>query len=293
MNTNGKAIRASTQPFAPMVIRKIREGYGKGLVQMVSTVGPKETLQAIKYDLKLSRRPEKELIFHPKGILKHPLYLTNTSGDLGNYTELILTGALRLPFDSLIFSKIDGKPIVDIGANVGISVALLASQFPNSPILAVEANKRNVSRLRKNVKAYGRKISIINKAFAAHSGYVGLINPEASETKRYTTYLYADVSKNHPEDLMVGTITPKEVANWAKGKGGYLGILKIDIEGAEKVIFDSLVIDPLLKICQVLLVETHDNNFPGSRQSVEKAARRAGLSLLHTKDKFPKIYTRS
>jgi FkbM family methyltransferase len=258
------------------------------IVKMIGLIGIRTTLQAVIYDLKLrGDRQEREIALKPNEDLKFPIYLTNTFGDLGPYMEIIINRALALPE----LTSINGKPIVDVGANIGVSTAFFATKFPKSPILAIEASKRNQKRLLKNVKPYGSKISVEGRAFANTFGKVGLVNPEASRTKRHTTYLFSGVDNDHPRALLVDVITPAEIVDWSQMNGGRIGVLKIDIEGAEKAIFLSPRMYPLLRLTNILVIETHDGNVPGSTTVVNKAAKRAGL-FLTAHNGVNRIYTR-
>jgi hypothetical protein len=74
---------------------------------------------------------------------------------------------------------------------------------------------------------------------------------------------------------VVATITPDEILESAQGNE--IGILKVDIEGAERELFLSGAIDTLLRQAGVLLVETHDQFQPGASEAVYNAAIRSGM----------------
>jgi hypothetical protein len=57
-----------------------------------------------------------------------------------------------------------------------------------------------------------------------------------------------------------------------------IDFLKIDIEGAEKILFEAPnVLDWLLK-CRVVSCELHDRMLPGCSEAVYKAVSKAGFS---------------
>lgn len=132
--------------------------------------------------------------------------------------------------------------ILDVGANVGLSVIFFSRLYPNSKITAIEADQTVFKYLEYNLKTYEiNNCSLINKAawinndgvtFSAEGGDGGSIY--ANENKSLIPSIkLADIISNHP----------------------MVDMLKIDIEGAEyDVILDCK--DVLEKVHH-LFIEYH------------------------------------
>ena len=86
--------------------------------------------------------------------LAHPFSLTTAYGDLCTFYEVIDRGEYDLEG---LERAVNGHPIVDIGANIGFTTALLATRCPDSRVLSIEACERNARLLAGNTRAYGPK----------------------------------------------------------------------------------------------------------------------------------------
>ena len=73
--------------------------------------------------------------------LREPLEVSSALCDILNLKEIIVDGAYRL--HPALEAKVQGLPIIDIGAFVGISTTYFASRFPDSRVIAVEPQTRN------------------------------------------------------------------------------------------------------------------------------------------------------
>ena len=62
--------------------------------------------------------------------------------------------------------------IVDLGSNVGFTVADLAYRYPAARILGVEMDERNVTLARTNTARYGERVAIVHAAVWTHDGVV-------------------------------------------------------------------------------------------------------------------------
>jgi FkbM family methyltransferase len=239
--------------------------------RVIRHIGIMPTAQ-LAYDRLISGQPERRRILnHPN--LRHPIAVT--SHDVAILDESLIQNANSLP--EHLYDAINGKPILDVGANIGVTAALYASTYPESPILAVEPHPRNTALLKENSLAYEGQINVVEAALALTSGYAVLANPEKEQDRFNGSYRFSEVADRPPEGLTAATsITPSEVALYYKPKGR-IGLMKVDIEGAEKPLFASPDIDCLLDLVDVLAIETHDKFVPGSYEAVAQAAHRNGL----------------
>ena len=126
--------------------------------------------------------------------------------------------------------------IVDAGANIGLASIYFANRFPRARIIAIEPEESNYRLLEKNVAPYGN-IQPIRAALWNEGGMLDLVDPGLGHNGFMT------VPIDHGEESVgtvcdqVQAITIQEILeNFRIDK---IDILKIDIEGAEKEVFQD------------------------------------------------------
>ena len=141
----------------------------------------------------------------------------------------------------------DPRFIIDVGANIGLVSAYFAHRFPNALIISIEPEESNFEILKLNAKSY-KNIVPIQKAlwyvnttiniFSTNEGNGGFVATD----KKYSSDTSRNMSENYslniqPINSIVETITIESIMNDYNIE--FLDIVKIDIEGAEKDIFDN------------------------------------------------------
>jgi len=124
--------------------------------------------------------------------------------------------------------------IIDCGANVGYSSAYFLSRFPESYVIAVEPDEANFSLLKTNVAAYGSRCRAICSAVWSHP--VGLVMSEMpfGDGREWARTVRT------PRDGETPTMKGVDIGTLLNDSGyDRISILKIDIEGAESIIFSS------------------------------------------------------
>lgn len=206
---------------------------------------------------------------HPA--LVYPIWLTPK--DVLTFDETIIRRA-NIPPETL-HSLIHRRRVVDVGANVGVTTTLFATTFSESPEIAIEPYPRNIEHLRQNASPYGDQITVVEAALASQGGWARLDNPEKEAMGHHGAYRFMGESSGlSTNSKLVRSITPDDIYRMCLGET--IGLLKIDVEGAEKELFaDSM--DRLLRIVNVLAIETHDHLIPGCYDAVRLACERNNL----------------
>lgn len=242
----------------------------KRLVSMTRSVGPVNAAKAA-YG-KITGGDMKDPITLKSPELRFPLTMTISPYDIYGYTEVLSEGVYDLP--SILGKRINGRPIVDAGAYIGISAAYFASRYPDSSILAIEPNPRNYRMLAANSASYGDQIDARRAALVAEPGDVGRTILESPES--HMTHLYSSASSEGSETGNGPVaMTPELLLDALDGEE--IGLLKVDIEGGERDVFKSPAMAGLLDTTSLLMVETHDNFVPGSSAAVEAATAASGM----------------
>lgn len=143
------------------------------------------------------------------------------------------------------------KTVIDAGANIGLSAVYFSKRLKNPEIVALEPEEKNFAQALKNTKKFSR-IHLMNKALWSKN-LRGSILKNASTS--WDFQIFPDV------DGPVECITVSEILN--RRNWETVDLLKIDIEGAEKEIFQSPEHLQWLHRVRIIVIELHDNMVPG------------------------------
>jgi len=160
------------------------------------------------------------------------------------------------------------KPlIVDAGANIGAAAVAFAFAFPNARVVAIEPDAANVEILRRNVD--GLDVEVLEGALASAAGRSRVIDPGQG----HWGFRTADAASD-PSAASVPNATIPEI--YARHRPAcFPAIAKIDIEGAEKDVFNGAL--EWVRQTPVIIVELHDWLFPKQRTSAAFLQVIAGL----------------
>jgi FkbM family methyltransferase len=142
--------------------------------------------------------------------------------------------------------------IVDAGANVGFATLYFKSQFPKADIVSLEIDPTNLKQLRRNVALNASDhIEVFENAL--WKGNANLVIRKDFRDGSECSY-YVD------ETTGPGEVEGRDLFYFMKKKGwDAIDILKIDIEGGEKYIFqEAQQADEILSKVNVLAIEIHD-----------------------------------
>lgn len=178
---------------------------------------------------------------------RFPVWCRPGTSDLTMFAEIISHRAFRC-LDPIENAQL----IVDCGANVGFSSAYFLTRYPRATVVAVEPDPGNFRMLERNLSPYSGRYQAIESAIWSHP--TGLVLSEdrlgaGSECARTVR----PVGPNERPAMMaldIGSILERS---------GFdrISILKVDVEGAEKVIFASNY-DRWLPRVDSLVIELHD-----------------------------------
>jgi FkbM family methyltransferase len=190
--------------------------------------------------------------------------------DLAIFEQVMLLGDLK-------GEKYSTAPeyILDAGAHIGCSSIYYALKYPGARIVAIEAEGANFRQLCLNVG----KIPAIRPVHAAvfhQSGQVVVTNPG---DQPWEFRVGAPTSATPAGNSLIRAMTIGELIQFS----GFprLDILKLDIEGAEREVFENDA-PSWLRLVRRMTVELHDRVKPGCTQSFEKAVSDIPHRLIKT-----------
>jgi FkbM family methyltransferase len=147
--------------------------------------------------------------------------------------------------------------ILDCGGNVGYSAAYLLSRFPTAHLLSIEPDPGNFEILRANLAPYGEAAKLLRSAVWSHSTGLVLSRAPYRDGKEWTRQVRECRPGEHSDLLAVdiGSVL-------RKFPGERISILKMDIEGAEGVVFGSNY-KTWIDLVDNIVIELHDDSVFG------------------------------
>ena len=138
--------------------------------------------------------------------------------------------------------------ILDIGANIGQSALILYNLFPNSKIISYEPSQRPYAFLTLNTLLNNLPVTPINKGVSSRDTY-HIMEYDVITGGRSSQILSEDDEKNKLKEYReIEVVSLKTQIEKFKPD-----FIKVDIEGHEKTLFDSLDLSILSKV--YLLIE--------------------------------------
>ena len=155
--------------------------------------------------------------------------------------------------------------VIGCGANVGFTSAYFLSQFPSCFIVAVEPDLGNFGILQRNLKKYGSRAEVVHAGIWSHNAPLKISRQRYRDGREWTiqveecdAYQEADI-----QGVTIGSLL--ESSGFSR-----ISLLKIDIEGAEVVVFQG---NPdWLNRVDAIAIELHDDSSFGRATEIFYAA---------------------
>lgn len=229
-----------------------------GLSRYYGNFGIRGVLALCAY--RLCGRP-KEIRPRAPGI-RHRVHvrMRTTDEDVYRDTLLLQQYGFELPFEP--------ETILDAGANIGTASIYFAQRYPRARIIALEPEPSNFALLARNVAPYPT-ITPVRAALWNRDGEISLGHPTPSASAQQK---WAFVTREGPGESVRAVTLPTLMREMHIRR---IDVLKVDIEGAEKEVFESC---DWMDAVRCMMIELHDRFKPGCSQAVDCAAR--GFSQL-------------
>lgn len=147
--------------------------------------------------------------------------------------------------------------IIDAGANVGLAAIYFSMKFPNARIISIEPNKENFALLQKNTSGY-KNVQCVNAALWYKQEKLDISNKE----EKSAGYMMTPDHEENNTDLIQAVTVNQLLEEYNIPE---ISILKIDIEGSEKELFQYNSSDWINR-CGCIITELHDWLKPGTSQ---------------------------
>lgn len=166
-------------------------------------------------------------------------------------------------------SLVTGEPrlIVDLGANIGLSVRLWRERFPSARVIGVEPDEGNLRVCRENAEIAG-----LNPQDMVHA-FVGGTARRASTGKAAGDEWAIRLDDTRTDEASIEVLTLPQLLE-QRGASGSIDILKCDIEGSERELFEHCA--EWIGRVRLLIIELHA---PYLTADLMSALERAGSPL--------------
>ena len=163
--------------------------------------------------------------------------------------------------------------IVDCGANVGYSSAYFLSQFPDARLIAVEPDAQNFSILEQNLKPFGARATAYQTAIWSHPTRLSMASADFRDGAEWSR----QVRECNPDEPGFDAI---DIATLLARSGQpRIALLKMDIEGAEAVVFGRNV-ESWLGYVDNIAIELHpDSPFGDAHKAFFSAIKGHGYRI--------------
>lgn len=159
--------------------------------------------------------------------------------------------------------------IIDAGANIGLAAVYFSHRYPGSKIVAVEPSRDNFQALLKNITGHpnikANCMGLWNKDV-----YLSIMNP----TGPSSSFMVTETNPDNPDAIPAESVeTIMRGEQWDT-----IDLLKIDIEGSEKEVFEQNY-EYWLPKTKAIYLELHDQMKKGCSKSVFAAISKYNFSF--------------
>ena len=180
----------------------------------------------------------------------HVLIRKGKSSDIFVFFQVFISREYQPLLDFLISKQLKPHSIIDAGANVGFFSLLLACHYRQAIITTVEPELSNATQLRSNIKinTLSDRVKVIEAALWTKRTRLTIQDKHAYEWAFSVTE--TDTNGNCEAFPLKALMHVSQIDK--------IDLLKIDIEGAEGVLFEDKDFQNLLRNVAVIAMEIHD-----------------------------------
>jgi FkbM family methyltransferase len=187
--------------------------------------------------------------------VRHPIFVRPNTADVRTILDTVVReeyGQLRL--------ESEPKWMIDAGAYIGDTSCYFLSRFAGLRVIALEPNSPSYEMAKMNLRPYGERVSTLNKGLAEKDGRLSFGGSSTGVSMRGGDF---EIDCTCIETILKEFSIP------------HINILKMDIEGAEEMIFLESPERWLQKV-DVLLIELHGDRI---EKLVQNVLSRNGFSF--------------
>lgn len=174
------------------------------------------------------------------------------SSDIDVFNQIFIYNEFKALFEVINENGLSIQTIIDAGSNIGLSTIKFVKQFAIKNIVSIEPDTSNYNLLKKNLFANHIKSEILKSGVWNKSCRL-YFDRTFRDGKEWSISLSEEVVS----DDFVDSVSINDIAT--KFKFTSIDLLKIDIEGGERYIFNEKETGlEFLNITKVIALEIHD-----------------------------------
>jgi FkbM family methyltransferase len=152
--------------------------------------------------------------------------------------------------------------VIDCGANVGYSSAYFLTRFPECKVICVEPDLSNFKVLEKNMAPYKERVELIRSGIWSHTTDLKISEEPYGDGREWSVQVRECKMGEIPEmqAIDIGTLLRESGQN-------KISILKMDVEGAEAVVFGRNY-ESWLSCVDNMVIELHDDSSFGKASDI-------------------------
>ncbi len=229
------------------------------LDDLSAALGVREAVKCVLYE-KLGSRFVSRYLIRPRQSL-HPLTIRCKTSDIDVFRQIFIDREYGC-LDDLP----DVRLVIDCGGNVGYASAYFLSQFPRCQVIAVEPDSGNFAMMQRNLARFRSRVRSVRAAVWSHSARLALSQERFRDGREWAR----QVRLCGPDEE--ADLEGVDIAALLAGSGHErISLLKVDVEGAEAVIFAENF-QPWLDKVDAIAIELHDDSTFGKASDVFFAA---------------------
>jgi FkbM family methyltransferase len=234
----------------------------QGVRSLLKALGPRGTLAYYRRARPSEARPDAPPITLRSRTARHELVCRPGTSDLNSFAQVFVRREYA-PLDSL--SAID--LIVDCGAYIGLASAYFLSRFPSAYLIAIEPDETNFAVLEENLRPFAPRAKLLHAAIWSYSTDLVIDDVPFRDNRQWSRQV------REPREGDIRTVPAFDIATILdESSFDRISLLKVDIEGAEAVVFaDEQNLDWLDQVDN-MVVELHDDSrFGAATEAFERA----------------------
>jgi len=194
---------------------------------------------------------------------RFPVYGRGGASDIDVFLQIFVDRE----YEPLCDPQQDVWLVIDCGANVGYASAFFLSQFPRCQVIAVEPDAGNFAMLERNLLEYGDRARAVRGGIWSHDVPLKVSHGRYRDGREWAVQVRECHANEEPD------IQGVSIGSLLRSSGfSRISLLKIDIEGAEAVVFTENT--DWLDHVDALAIELHDDSSFGPATEVFQAAIR-------------------
>jgi FkbM family methyltransferase len=176
--------------------------------------------------------------------VSHPIFLRRFSSDISIFNAIFNDLEYDFP---VVFTP---KYIIDCGANIGLTSLFLKLKYSESTIIAIEPESSNYEVLKKNLVNYS-DIKTVNAGVWSSTAMLQIVGSSSTGWDVETVISNGEIN----EGQTIKAISISDLMDEFEFE--HIDILKIDIEGSERQLFNENY-EQWLPKTKILVIELHD-----------------------------------